>query len=561
MNIDNTDLKSNNLEFGNDFDSYAEEIPVKNTNGSFSVVSLNTKQREMENGSTRKADRQQIADNRQQRGGDIKKLEGMENHKSEIINLKSYPALQPPVPAVIKNNKPVFMIFAEDEDEIRKLLRDGKPFSEENLDGSVRDKEEIKKLVLSEAEGLRNKEISGLEVGENLKTGENDKMATNKVTIDDLMKKREEVEKDVEKKVSKILEEIRKGLRHPEGAAEERLKDPVVYIPNSGVLRPPSARAQNDALGERLKNLLKTRIKGARNNIELWQALVKRVEEGGIGLSEKDADSVIKILSVELDKRIEGKEGGEDKEGKEKLNSKEQDLPVQTEIIKTLEQEDIRQQTAESGQQPQKEIWKLKEEERRGETVVLGGIEMEEGKEKLNSKKQDLPAQAGIIKSIKQGEERDKSLEEKKKDEAITEEREEIKNNFYSANRGFLGQSGKAKIEDIKYRPKLMGPVEEIRAFRINDFRNLADDPRRAVETLKLRIDGLEDESFLKKMEGITAWRDSEIYKTYLEIGRRAMTENKSIKKICDGLRESGENYLNEEEFYAVMDLNRKLRF
>ncbi|MFH0856493.1 MAG: hypothetical protein V1860_01185 [bacterium] len=36
-------------------------------------------------------------------------------------------------------------------------------------------------------------------------------------------------------------------MRHPEGATEERPKDPVAYTLHLGILRPPGARAQNDA--------------------------------------------------------------------------------------------------------------------------------------------------------------------------------------------------------------------------------------------------------------------------------------------------------------------------
>ncbi|MFH0854012.1 MAG: hypothetical protein V1891_00765 [bacterium] len=577
MDNSNNKIKHSNPGDSNNFDSYMDEVPVKNINGGFDVVKMGTDGKEAEegkdgikkqelgirNGEPSFADRalpkRIFATARAADGKEIEKLREGKEGREEIKKL------QPPAPVILKNNKPVFMISAEDEEEVRGLFAEKREGEEEK-------------------EG-----IEGRERGEGIKIREIEQEKRNMgVNLYDLASKRNEVERDVEEKVGEIMEEIRnclpaeasaqagkleigEGLCHPirlslrassEGATEERLKDPVAYTSHLGILRPPGARAQNDALYSRLKNLLRTRIKGARNNIQLWQMLIKRSEEGGIGMSEKEADEVIKIISGELEKKIDKKEGKEEKDGGIKN--------YESGIMSRDEGDGDTDLTQIGGEESSKlkarpELAERIQSEKLGEAGEEDKFQIlkKEGKEEIEGKeeKEGEDIRQRTAESRQQGGNKTpQPLHSATAQDRLFEKGGDVKNNFYSLNRS-MSNSGKAKIEDIKYKPKLMGPVEEIGAMRLNDFRSLSPDPHHAAEIIKSRIDGLEEESFSKKMEGIAAWRASEIYKTYLEIGRRAMVENMSIKKVCDELKENGENYLSEEEFNGVMDLNKKLRF
>lgn len=115
-------------------------------------------------------------------------------------------------------------------------------------------------------------------------------------------------------------------------------------------------------------------------------------------------------------------------------------------------------------------------------------------------------------------------------------------------------------MADVKYTPKLTGPVEELRALLLKDFRRLSRDPREATLKLKDKIDLLEEQSFDIKTQGIKAWQDSEVNKLYLDILRKSL-EGKPVNDVIAEREAKGELTLNKAEFDAVMELNRKLRF
>lgn len=116
-------------------------------------------------------------------------------------------------------------------------------------------------------------------------------------------------------------------------------------------------------------------------------------------------------------------------------------------------------------------------------------------------------------------------------------------------------------VSDVKFVHKLTGPVEELRALQVKDFRRLSKDPREATLKIKDKIDLLEDtQSFEVKTQGIKAWQDSEVNKLYLDILRKSL-EGKPVNDVIAEREAKGEPTLNKAEFDAVMELNRKLRF
>jgi len=197
---------------------------------------------------------------------------------------------------------------------------------------------------------------------------------------------------------------------------------------------------------------------------------------------------------------------------------------------------------------------------------------------------------------------------------------DKVATNFYNIKRVNGDSHGKPKIEDIKYKQKLTGPVEEIGALKIKDFRHLSSDPKKAIEMIKDKIDLLEEDDFKKKLEGIKAFRESGLYKAYLVAGETRMNANVNLSPLKATTRQrtnqreegeeggegeerkeeenaknlppakggsrrveigqktpptsplvrggasagegkEGKNDLTEEEFYAIMDLNKQLRF
>ena len=133
-----------------------------------------------------------------------------------------------------------------------------------------------------------------------------------------------------------------------------------------------------------------------------------------------------------------------------------------------------------------------------------------------------------------------------------------IKRRFEAEN---LSQSTKARIEDVKFVPKVMGLIDEIKYLDLTAFRRLGGDPFKTAEKIKSKLALLEEESYGKRLEGIKAWRLSPIFKLYLALGGLSISANKPIDVIIEERKLAGGEYLTADEFRAIMDLNKNLRF
>ncbi len=122
-------------------------------------------------------------------------------------------------------------------------------------------------------------------------------------------------------------------------------------------------------------------------------------------------------------------------------------------------------------------------------------------------------------------------------------------------------ESSKPKIEDVKFHPKLTGPIEEIRTLTLKDFRRLASSPKGAMEKIMEKIALLEEESFSKKVQAIKAWKDSEVNRLYLTLGDQSMEERKSIAEVIAERNGQNQPTLTPEELEAIFELNKKLRY
>lgn len=116
-------------------------------------------------------------------------------------------------------------------------------------------------------------------------------------------------------------------------------------------------------------------------------------------------------------------------------------------------------------------------------------------------------------------------------------------------------------MSDIQVPSKMTGPVDELRTLTLMDFRRLGADTKQAVAHVIEKIDLLGEESFAKRAEGTNAWRQSPLYKLYLEMGVESMERGEPIGIVISRRSTSNRPYLSEHEFTAVADLNQNLRF
>ena len=122
-------------------------------------------------------------------------------------------------------------------------------------------------------------------------------------------------------------------------------------------------------------------------------------------------------------------------------------------------------------------------------------------------------------------------------------------------------KSGKVKMDDVKHAPKLLGPIDELREMDLLNFRRLSDDQGARIKKISEKIEFLEEENYAQRLSGIKAWTQSKLNKMYLDIGRESISANKGIDAIINNRQEKEEDCLSKEEFLAIMELNKKLRY
>ncbi|MFA5069840.1 MAG: hypothetical protein WC528_01010 [Patescibacteria group bacterium] len=121
--------------------------------------------------------------------------------------------------------------------------------------------------------------------------------------------------------------------------------------------------------------------------------------------------------------------------------------------------------------------------------------------------------------------------------------------------------SAKPRMDDIKSRAKIFGPIEELKAMTVNDFRRLGTAKATAAQRVADKINLLREDSFHKFAEGLKAWRAGEVYQLYLNMGMESMEKGKSIRETIERMTNAGLPTLSEQEFNSIVDLNRKLRY
>jgi hypothetical protein len=313
----------------------------------------------------------------------------------------------------------------------------------------------------------------------------------------------------------------------PEAAIEEKLKT---------IIDRAQINFGSADLAERFGRILKTYLRGTRDKVEAKMTLTKPFSNGGLSFDDDSAQQIMdmtdKILSSRPDEVVKPL-------SKIKIPAPIRDAPYDfSELVK--EKKASGPGVAAKSAQPGPTGYELAPLPPAVKPPVARTISLAAGKEVARPTGEDK------IKMTTKERATDMGWLPPAKIRSLA---------------GSLGAGRKAKVEDVKYVPKVMSPSDEIRYLDLIGFRRLDKDPVAAAEKVKSKIDLLAEESYGKKLEGIKFWRSSPVNKLYLEIGHRGISENKTVDAIIEERKTGGEDCLTTEEFRAIMDLNKSLRF
>lgn len=317
-------------------------------------------------------------------------------------------------------------------------------------------------------------------------------------------------------------EEIRRLSQKVEGLELKNLSQEQLERKIEKILAETEINFGSEDLKERFKQILKTYLRGIRKKTDTKFSLTKPFSEGGLDFDEESAEKVLAIANKVYQEKISAKPTApppkmklpEDEQDKDKLSS-----------LKSIGVRDIEYDLA-------KELKRAGKPESQGEKTTYQ-------KEKPLT---GLPAL-------------------KTKDAASRQPDADIVMSDKTKPRLSVDRGGKVRMDDVKFVPKTSGPIDELKYLDLTSFRRLDKDPLKAATKIKGKIELLESEQYSKRLEAIKAWRQNPINKLYLEIGEVAINNKKPIDIIIEERRAAGQAYLNSQEFEAIMNLNKELRF
>ncbi len=115
-------------------------------------------------------------------------------------------------------------------------------------------------------------------------------------------------------------------------------------------------------------------------------------------------------------------------------------------------------------------------------------------------------------------------------------------------------------VMDVRPPIKLVSPAEEL-AFSLVDFRRISSNPYEAIARIQEKITTLGQQSLATKLDGIASWQQSEVVRTYAAIVEESMGTHVPYEDAIAKQKQQGAPTLSKEEFLAVIELNKRLRF
>lgn len=302
----------------------------------------------------------------------------------------------------------------------------------------------------------------------------------------------------------------------------------------------------SEELNSRFKKIMETYLKGIRNKIDTKQTLIKTVDSGGLSMDPIYVDNILLVADkINLEIIPEQKKEDEKIDRLNLRNSGVRDFDydfgslgkkheTDKDNLHFTDEGSILQANSEN--ENAKEA-KIKEEKTDNDLIDLSGGNEKKG-EKYAREESLLNAEEGFT---------------------IKEENSAPVNNIANARQN--ARQNKARLQDVKFKPKLTGPIEEIGELDLTNFRRLNPDPEIATEKIKQKIKLLEDENYAKSLSGKKSWRSSPINQLYLAIGQQSLAEKKAVPEIISDRQANGQEALSYEEFDALVRLNKALKY
>jgi len=113
----------------------------------------------------------------------------------------------------------------------------------------------------------------------------------------------------------------------------------------------------------------------------------------------------------------------------------------------------------------------------------------------------------------------------------------------------------KSMVQDVSAPPDLeMGPVEEFKSLTIAEFRRLSSNPEEAAKRLHQKMVNLQEESFVWYLDAVAAYHSSPLYLEYMLAVSQSLADRKSLANVL-----AVKNGIKLNEVMAIVEMEKTL--
>ncbi len=393
-------------------------------------------------------------------------------------------------------------------------------------------------ILVSFARGVRTADQAVAMMGRSDKVGGlnlSEEQARKVITVIDERKK----SVDVEEMSTEDRKEER-GERKEEEKTEVRVAPAVV--PNgidtfvADVLAKINLSFPSSDLNTRLKNVVTARLRDLRTLAQTKDLLVSPIDKNGLALSPEQAAQVATIIESAVAERSGAHQAVANQAKSTYIDDRQKQLS-QREVLA----------------------------QREGEVLAKRYAAMT-GKAPIGAVESAAPASARVSAAVPKM--ADLSAHERRVDAAAkavmtsaAPRPAPVMPKLSTPSVAPAGGADRPPVADVKYAPKLAGPVQELQMMTPVDFRRLSSDPEQAALKVQDIIGLLTQQSYEKRVEGVQAWQSSPVNKLYIAMSQDVLTTGKSVVDVSAAWKAAGKEALTPEELRAIVKLNAGLHF
>ena len=121
-------------------------------------------------------------------------------------------------------------------------------------------------------------------------------------------------------------------------------------------------------------------------------------------------------------------------------------------------------------------------------------------------------------------------------------------------------QTAKPVMHDVHDESPMLDGVSELGSYTLEDFHRLSKDPQQAAQKIEQKVDILGQWMYVKRAQGIDAWKDSSLMRLYREHLQQSLMGDMTITDVIQRRTQAGQMVLTLQEIEALTDLSSRLR-